>query len=494
MTAATPKDAASIVLLRNYADPQIYWLQRADALAYMGGFHVFPGGQRDSGDAEIPVLNADNADTATMMACGAREMFEETGALVAHGVEHLSVQHLRELRADLINNRRSFKSILMASGLSLDANLLTPGGRWVTPPFAPRRFDTWFFVCWLPKDQEPEVIEGELVKGEWIRPQAALEQWQRGKVMLAPPTLHIVRTLSSGIEDLQIRLTDIPEASRGLVRRIEMRPGILLYPVLTPTLPPATHTNCYLVGKEEFVIIDPASPYEEEQACLAEFIDAMIAAGQRPREILLTHFHPDHVGGVEALRKHLNIPVAAHPATRERLAETVHIDRSLDNGELISLPGEPGWDLRVIYTPGHARDHVCFFEERTGALISGDLIVGVGTVVIDPPEGNMAQYLASLGKMQELPLTAIFGAHGPPVGGAQAKVAQYISHRLERETNIMKAIGQGAGAIPEIVKIVYTDVPEKMHKLAERSVLAHLEKLLAEGRVSMREDIYQLAE
>lgn len=488
-----PKDAASIVLMRNTRDPHLYWVKRADTLAFMAGVTAFPGGQRDTADGEIPVLNAESPESAQMITCAIREMFEETGVLIALGIEHISKEQLASLRQDLLKGSRSFKSILMTTGASLDANLLTPAGRWVTPPFAPRRFDTWFFLGWLPKNQEPEIIIGELVKGGWIAPQQALNSWQKGEVLLAPPTLHIIRTLTEGLSiDISARLMSVPEANRSIVRKIEMYDGILLFPVLTPTLPPATHTNCYIVGREEFVIIDPASPYEEEQVQLANFIDSLIAEGCKPREVLLTHFHPDHVGGVANLKNRLNIPVRAHPLTQKKVGEAFHIDQIIENNELILLPGDLDWRLRAIYTPGHAQDHICFFEERTGALISGDLIVGMGTVVIDPPEGNMQHYLDSLNRVGQLPITAIFGAHGAPMGGAHAKVNQYISHRLARETNIIKAIEQGSSTVAEIVKQVYTDVPEKMHKLAERSVLAHLEKLIQSGQVVEQLGHYKL--
>jgi endoribonuclease LACTB2 len=491
--AAVPKDAASLILLRYPEDPEIYWVKRSEKLAYMGGFYVFPGGQRDAADSEVAVLNTDDPDAATMLVCAVRETLEEVGVLLAtgEGLRHSSSQ-LPHFQTELTQGTTSFKAILMSQGLMLDMAQFVMGGRWVTPPFAPRRFDTWFFIGWLPAGQEPTIAPGELTAGEWIRPQAALARWQRGEIMLAPPTLHIIRTLAAGTNDLALRLTSIPEANRGLVRRIEMRPGILLFPLLTPTLPPATHTNCYLVGNPEFVIIDPASPYEEEQARLAEFIQELLAQGMRPREIILSHFHPDHVGGAQALSQQLQLPIAASAETKAKLADRLAVDRVISDGDLITLAGNPGWNLRAMHTPGHTRDHLVFFEEHTGALISGDLIVGVGTVVIDPPEGNMADYLQSLARVQQLPVTAIFGSHGPPIGGAAAKIQEYITHRLEREAAILKAMVNGAQEIPAIVRAVYVDVPEKLHKLAERSVLAHLEKLIAENRVQQLANGYQL--
>src|SRR5947209_5567087 len=154
---------------------------------------------------------------------------------------------------------------------------------------------------------------------------------------MAPPTLHIIRTLAANpkrAEEWASRLTAIPEARRGMVRRIEFRPGIFLFPVKTPTLPPATHTNCYIIGGNEVVIIDPASPYEEEQRELDEFIDALIGEGRRVREIILTHHHPDHTGGAAHLCRRLNVPIAAERLTAERLARSIAVDRLIEDDEL----------------------------------------------------------------------------------------------------------------------------------------------------------------
>ncbi|HYY41325.1 MAG TPA: MBL fold metallo-hydrolase, partial [Pyrinomonadaceae bacterium] len=135
--------------------------------------------------------------------------------------------------------------------------------------------------------------------------------------------------------------------------------------------------------------------------------------------------------------------------------------------------------LRAMHTPGHTRGHLCFYEERTGALLTGDNIVGLGSVLIDPPEGNMRDYLRSLARYKALvpDIKVLFGGHGPAVGSAAAKIDQYIAHRLEREANILRAVQAGAATAAEIVAQVYTDVSPKLHALAERAVYAHLQKL-----------------
>lgn len=477
-----PKDAASVVLLRHNEATEVYLVKRSEHLAFMAGVHAFPGGQRDASDASLPVTGVCDPEQAAMIACATRELFEETGVLIAKGAERFSAEQLRQMRTE------PFEELLSRHNLTLDATAFLPAGRWVTPAFAPRRFDTCFFIAEVPKGQHPEVCPGELASGEWIEPARALYEWEQGRILLAPPTLHILRTLAAGIYELEARLISIPEARRGIVEHIEFRHGIILFPLKTPTIPPATHTNCYLVGSNELLIIDPASPEEAEQKRLSKFLDALVARGAVIREILLTHFHPDHVGGVDALRSRYGVRVAAHPLSQERLGAELVVDRTIADGERWELSG--GWVLEALYTPGHTRDHIAFYEHRTHSLICGDLMAGVGTVVIDPPEGSMLQYLDSLKRVGKLPVQALFPAHGPPTGSAHNRIQFYIQHRLEREQAILKALTQGIFEIHEIVKKVYTDVPEKMHQLAARSVLAHIEKLVIEGKVVQHEGQY----
>jgi glyoxylase-like metal-dependent hydrolase (beta-lactamase superfamily II)/8-oxo-dGTP pyrophosphatase MutT (NUDIX family) len=429
-----------------------------------------------------------------MINCAARELFEEVGVMLARGSQTLTVGQRTSLLDDLESGRMTWPELLAHYGLHLDANDFTFAGRWVTPPFAPRRFDTWFFLVNCPPKQEPQVTtDSELESGEWIAARDAYAQWKRSEVIVVPPVLHAMNSLSKGLdEDTVTRFLSAPEAHRGPNRRMEFQPNYICFPVRTPTRPPATHTNCYLISNSaEFLIIDPGSPYEDEQAALAECVDDLIRNGRlAPREIILTHVHPDHVAGVIALNTFLEtnhrrrVPVAAHRLTAESLKGQVNVDRYIEDNEVIVLEAEPAIRLRALYTPGHARGHLCFYDERTGALLSGDNIVGFGSVLIDPPEGNMRDYLDSLERMRALPnLSVLFGGHGPPIANPYEKIDEYIAHRLQREELILAAVREGASTPKEIVARAYIDVSPKAHGLAERAVLAHLEKLEADGLV-----------
>jgi glyoxylase-like metal-dependent hydrolase (beta-lactamase superfamily II)/8-oxo-dGTP pyrophosphatase MutT (NUDIX family) len=494
---STPKDAAAVILLRHDTDPndpEVFLVRRSEKLAFLGGFYAFPGGQLDPSDAATPVEHCADTQTASLISCAARELFEELGVLVARGGDALTKGQRVSLLDDLEKERMSWPTLLKHYDLYLDSNDFTFVGRWVTPPFSARRFDTWFFLVNCPAKQEPHVIPGELERGEWITARRAYESWQQLEIIAVPPTLHALKTLAGGLTSgLVERFLSIPHAHREPVRRIEFRPNYICFPVRTPTKPPATHTNCYLIyNSREVLVIDPASPYEDEQQALAACLDELLAEGRTVREIVLTHMHPDHVGGVNALKQHLEKThrakapgVAAHELTAEALGDDPRVDRFIADGETIELEGEPRISLRALHTPGHARGHLCFYEARTGTLISGDNIVGLGSVLIDPPEGNMRDYLASLERMRALPnLSVIFGGHGPAIANPYARIQEYLAHRLEREANILRAVRDGMTTSKEIVARVYTDVSPKAHGMAERAVVAHLEKLEADGRVS----------
>jgi len=488
----SPKDAAAVILLRhqtNPDNPEVFLVKRSEKLAFLGGYHAFPGGQFDATDAEAPVENCPDAETRAAISCAARELFEETQVLVARGGEALTKGQRESLFDDLQSRRMSWPALLNHYKLHLDGDDFTFVGRWVTPPFSARRFDTLFFLVKCPAKQDARIdADAELESGEWIAASDAVGRWQRSEIIAVPPVLHSLKTLAGGLtEDLVQRFLASPNANGQPTRRIEFHPNYICFPVRTPTKPPATHTNCYLIyTSRELLIIDPGSPYEDEQQALAQAVDDLVGEGRSVREIVLTHLHPDHVGGVNALKKHLGeqTKVAAHRLTAEPLTETIRVDRLIEDGDSIDLAGSPNISLQAMHTPGHARGHLCFHDARTGTLISGDNIVGLGSVLIEPAEGNMRDYLDSLRRLRALPnISVIFGGHGPAIANPYAKLDQYISHRLEREHNILQAVREGAATPQDIVARVYTDVSPKAHAMAERAVLAHLEKLIEDKLV-----------
>lgn len=265
----------------------------------------------------------------------------------------------------------------------------------------------------------------------------------------------------------------------GAVHPVSVAPGIRVLALRTPTLPPAAHTNAYLVGPErgEQALVDPGSPYGDQQAILDAALEAEREAGRPLGMILLTHHHGDHIGGAAAAAARWGVPIAAHAATARRVASRVEVTRVLAPGETIALGPIL---ITCVFTPGHAEGHLCF--EVGGASIAGDMVAGLGTILIDPDEGDMALYMDSLRTMLARPATTLLPAHGPTIVDGPAKLREYLAHRSMREVRVVGALTAGPAPLAELVSAVYTDTPRALWPLAERSLLAHLAKLAREGR------------
>lgn len=475
-----PRPSASIVLWRSSGgELEVFWIKRARTMRFMGGFHAFPGGGISRQDREQPLAGSpqgwDEGPTEAALPAAVTDGLEDLGPVLCDG---LVVGALRELDEE--------------TGLSLsaaaDAERLVYAGRWLTPPLGPVRFDNRFFLMEWPADetQQPRVNSTEAEVGEWIRPAQALELWRRGEVITAPPILHILQVLlDDGPVQGLARMRNPIEANLGPHRKIEFRPGVLLFPQKTPTLPPASFTNCYVLGTQETVLVDPGSPYEFEIDRLWQALEALESGeGKSLQAIWLTHHHPDHVGGVRELRRRLGVPVCAHRLAAERLTEMgVPVDEELADGQQVVLAGEGGFPVRVFHTPGHARGHLCFLEETNGSMLVGDLIAGFGTIVIDPPEGNMGDYLGSLRRIRDLTPRALFPSHGPVTVDAVAKLDEYVQHRQWREGRVLEAWTAGIKEPAAMLDRVYDDVPPIAHPLAQRQIVAHLEHLEASGKL-----------
>ncbi len=477
-----PAPAAAVILWRDGpAGREVFWVRRGRGLRFAGGFHAFPGGRLDDADAAVPVKGLRGREAA-LAACAARELFEETGVLVAGGAERLPRAERDEARRAILRNELDFRAFLSRAGLAIDGSAFPFAGRWVTPTFMPVRFDASFFLVGLPLGEEAVVWPGELSGGEFVPASRALELWERGEVLLHPPNLWGIRCLARAappacLPALQGASQDGPEG------RIEMQKGIIDVALRTLTLPPATHTNCWVleVGGG-LAIVDPGTPDPAELAQLESLLDALAAEGLPPREIWLTHHHADHVGGVALLRSRHRLEVLAHPLTADRLPPGAGPARPIADGEL--LHGR----FRALHTPGHARGHLSFHDERSGALLCGDMVSTLSTIVIDPPEGDMAEYLRQLERLRALAPRTLYPAHGFPVPDGVAKLDEYLAHRREREARIVAALSV-PGTLSQVTRSAYeADTPSFMLPVAERSCLATLEKLRGEGRARLDGD------
>jgi len=265
----------------------------------------------------------------------------------------------------------------------------------------------------------------------------------------------------------------------------EVAPGIRVVPVRTPTLPPATHTNTYVVGDGDLSLFDPASPWPEEQALLLAAVQARLDRGERAERIVLTHHHADHVGGAVALRDALDIPIVAHPETSARVPFSV--DEAWEDGETKDCGGRR---LRAYYTPGHAPGHLVFQDLDSRATIAGDMVAGVGTIVIEPEDGHLGDYLASLEKMRTLDASVLLPAHGEPLPHAEALLSFYIAHRHQRTDQIRTALDQLGIASPlDLAPVVYPELEPAIHPLAAVQILSHLLWLSEAGQARQVDDV-----
>jgi glyoxylase-like metal-dependent hydrolase (beta-lactamase superfamily II) len=261
----------------------------------------------------------------------------------------------------------------------------------------------------------------------------------------------------------------LPEAARltPLVGRVlGLNPGLMTGP----------GTNTYLVGARRPILLDTGAGIAGYIALLTGFLRSE-GEGEVSR-VILTHRHVDHIGGVADVRRTFpRVPVA----------------KLVKNDAALPVPMEPltdgtvirgdGVTLHAVYTPGHASDHLCYYLPEERALFTGDLILGGSTTVIPPDDGDLGDYLASLRRVLDLDVQRIYPAHGPVLEPARPVIEGYIAHRLERDAQIVAAVGAGAETVADIVTRVYRAVSPALHPVARLSVLSHLQKLERDGRV-----------
>ncbi len=550
---ADARPSATVVLLRDgAAGPETLMLVRGEHGEHdmRSGAAVFPGGVLDARDREAHALCIGGEDAPFSARFGLpaggldyavaalRETFEEVGLLLACRPDgsaadiHALAADLQAWRAPLNRGEVGIAALCREFGLRLDLRSLLYTGHWLTPPGLPKRWDARFFTTRAPAGQVAVADGGEAQSVLWVQPRRALDP--DSGLKLLPAMRHTLGELvphastEAALQALGAR-TQVPRhmPRRGLGAsgprivlptelayaevgrldpegqgdaRLELHPGTPvrlspnLFRLTAPNPGPMTGpgTNSYLLGAgQSWTVIDPGPA---DAGHLQALQDAAAAAGGRITRILVTHTHRDHSPGAAPLAAATGAPVwgrvALHPEWQDESFAPVHQPQ---HGELIDCA--PGVQLRVLHTPGHASNHLCFLlTEASGQrlLFTGDHVMQGSTVVINPPDGDMVAYLRSLHALLDEPLHWLAPGHGFLVAEPQVVLRALIAHRLRREAKVAAALAAGGAAtLDALLPQVYDDVPAALHGVARRSLLAHLLKLQHDGSARCEAERWQ---
>jgi glyoxylase-like metal-dependent hydrolase (beta-lactamase superfamily II)/8-oxo-dGTP pyrophosphatase MutT (NUDIX family) len=469
-----PRLAATLVLVRDsQRGLEVLLTVRPKEMRFMGGAVVFPGGSVSPADGDRRWADATTGlpeEGAAPAVSALREAFEEVGFAIGSGP-----------LASLPRNAtpEGFLEACLELGVRLATDQLVPAGRWVTPLGAPVRFDAHFFVVAAPPRWEPVADPREVAEARWATPAQALADLAAGDAAMAPPTVEMLQRLdaSGSVSDALAGFT----AGRGIgnekILSMRLSPFVLVILAPNPGMMTGPGTNTYVFGAGPTAIIDPAVDDPD-------YVEAVLDVAGDVSVILVTHRHSDHVGGARVLAERTGAPVRAFGPVPAGETEVVP---AVDN-ERISV-GSVG--LTALHTPGHASDHMCFLFEDAASLFAGDNVLGEGTAVIAPPDGNMAEYIATLERLRAMDIDRIFPGHFRPLHGGAAVIDGYLAHRVEREAKILDALGSEPRDLDEIVAAAYSDTPVELHPVARFSALAHLDKLDSEGRAERVDDLWR---
>ncbi len=524
---------------------EVLMTRRAMTASFAPGAYVFPGGGVDAADAAAHPQSSRRATQSdlhlTQAIAAIRESFEELGILLARHADG-SAPTTADIAA--LDRKAPFAKQCKERGLTLCGAEVFVLAHWITDRDLPRRFDVPFLVARMPPGQTPVADEAEQFEPVWVRPADALARHAAGDFFIIFPTIRTLERLQAYASVDAVlaacAVTDEPlwtscpragwlagkearymehESPFGelalvspdgqIVHHLDwntLQPVPLLKNVLRLTAPnpgvmTGPGTNSYLVGDPNtgYIAIDPG-PAD------AQHIERLWrASGGDIRMIVCTHSHPDHSPGAKPLQAlcanapHGVPPILGLPsAPTARAASEFTPDRSLLNNELLTLiprgieanlagnsaPEPTKHTLKIIYTPGHAANHLCLVLREDGLLFSGDHILNGSTTVVDPPDGEMTAYLDSLDALSaacaEHPIHFILPAHGYVLGSAAQAISHLKAHRLKREAKILKVMqAQPQGSMDDWVAKAYDDVPPRMWPVAKRSLLAHVQRIEA---------------
>ena len=270
---------------------------------------------------------------------------------------------------------------------------------------------------------------------------------------------------------------------------MEIAPGVHSIPVSTWTFMGVYAPNVYLVAGEEAALIDSGFSDRDTIRKRVKYIERLTPL--KLAYIIVTHPHPDHIGGCRSIKKATGAKIVLHSLAAEQARREYRVtgDVLVEDGDVLDIGG---LKLEMVYTPGHSPASICVYVKESEILFSGDHILGIGTTVVDAPEGDMAQYVDSLKKLSNYRIHLICPGHGPPIHEPQRKLEELIAHRQERELQVLACLRRGSRKVVEVVSEIYPELDCRLIELAQRQVLAHLRKLVKENKVAVSGEEYIL--
>lgn len=478
-----PHDGAALILKRS--DGAVLCGTRTIKARSWPGTMAFPGGAVDDDDDQLPIITGTPGLAGKRRAAALRESLEEAGVVRVCDESGVVVDGASVVSA--VRGGLSLRAALQQERLLLDDRGLVSLGTWLT---AEGTFEVTRHLLCVDGDDVARTapLVDELDGVAWRQPRDLIAGWRSGSVYLLPPIRLVLTRLAAhaaagGDDDELARVLSIKptEAER---RRRDLVHGVCTIDTRTPTLPPATTTNCIVLGTGDVLLVDPATPFDDERARFDDILEVTLE-GRRVHGVFLTHHHPDHIGDAARLAAKHDVAIFCHAETAARIDVVGAVDGVrvvvVDDGHVFDLNDRR---FRCVFTPGHAPGHLCLFDDDASLLIAGDMVAGVGSILIDPPEGHMATYLASLDRLVALNPRALIPAHGPLLTDAVTRLSDQKRHRLAREASVRDAIAAGAKDVESVVVAVYgNDTPSAMFAFAARSVAAIVEKLVEDGVV-----------
>jgi glyoxylase-like metal-dependent hydrolase (beta-lactamase superfamily II) len=358
-----------------------------------------------------------------------------------------------------------------------------------TPPLAPVRYTNRFYHIHLGEyAPEPEHPPGrsEFTEFKWWDPEDILEQWRQGTARMAPPQVTFMRDIVDRCREgrgiLEI-LSDLAGKPPMGAHKIEFAPGVECLPIPTATLPPATHTNCFIIGQgDELLLVDPAIQDGEGQAIIVERLNELESNSKRIKSILYTHRHTDHIGDRARIKEIVDVEVLG---TSETLA-AIGGGTVIREGDIIDLGDNLPWT--VIETPGHCPGMVSLISKS--GLLSADNVTMVGTILVPSADGDMHQYMNGLERLHALNPNLLFPSHGPVCAAPMRVLSRTLKHRKERHSKVLNAVNMGLNRLADIAMSAYKNVPDAPESLVLDQTLSHLRGLVKEGLVVEEGDVF----